>query len=444
MEGMGGMVATAPEAERRTLSQVLEAGAQAPPAAAVAWRHNVEVAAAILVALALALALPLATTVFALILFGVLHNYFEIRYVLGRFDHLLAGRIGQLVLVGLTLIVLTRLVGAAPLARTAEIVAMYVLLAGVLSVRLRGHAVLLASGLAVLLAALGLSLAFADLHFVVITHLHNVLPLVFLWEWTARGCPSAARRPFWWLQIGWVLAIPLLVLAGAFDGLALPDLTVAARVVGDVEAFVRGLTPPGGDSLLASRLLVMFAFLQLMHYYVWCRFFPAVGGAEAARTDRVLAELGLPHGRRLTLAALALAGLTAAVLWSDFRLGRSLYGALAGYHAYLEYALLLLFALPPRGNAGGGCRGRRIVAHRDRAAGAAERGLRHPAAAASHADRPSGRTGRPGARRRARSGAPGDAGSGRHRRHAAGAAGAPALRTGGRGGATPSGRRWVE
>ena len=55
--------------------------------------------------------------------------------------------------------------------------------------------------------------------------------------------------------------------------------------------------------------------------------------------------LGLPSGRLLTGLVLILAAVTLLLLWADFWRGRSLYGALAGYHAYLEYALLLLFVL---------------------------------------------------------------------------------------------------
>ncbi len=51
--------------------------------------YSLAFAAAACLALLLALSLPLATTVFRLILFGLLHNFFELRYVLGRFGALL-------------------------------------------------------------------------------------------------------------------------------------------------------------------------------------------------------------------------------------------------------------------------------------------------------------------------------------------------------------------
>lgn len=315
----------------------------------VSWRQNAELALVTVVALALALTLPLATSVFALLLFGVLHNYFELRYMVGRFSGLFTRRLFEWTLLGLTVIVVIRLLPLGGLARTLEIVAVYGLLAGMLLLRLGQRRLLLLAGLAVVAAALGGSLTYADYHFVVITHLHNVLPLMFLWEWVGRGADTPAVRVFRALNLTWAVGLPLLILAGLFDSatgqLTLADWTPAARIVGDVDGYVRAMTPPGSDSLLGGRLLTVFALLQLLHYYVWCRFFPSVGTVEADRFNGTMAGLGLPSGRTLTGLASAAAVLILVLMWTDFQRGRSLYSALAGYHAYLEYALLVLFVL---------------------------------------------------------------------------------------------------
>jgi hypothetical protein len=316
-----------------------------PDDAPVTWGQCAEVAVVTVVALGLALALPLATSVFALLLFGVLHNYFEIRYVVGRFGGLFSGRLGEAVLIGLTGVVLIRLVPLGQLARPAEIVATYGLLGAILALRLRSAPLVLGVGALGLLVGLTVSLTHADYHFVAITHLHNILPLMFLWEWSSGVAATARGRAFRLLHLVWALFLPGLVLAGLLSPLGLPDATIAPSVVRDVDGFVRALVPPGGDAVLGGRLLAVFALLQLMHYYVWCRFFPMVGGAEAAAFDRTMHDLRLPYGQRLTGLVVLFAGLTLVLLWTDFRLGRSLYGALAGYHAYLEYALLLLFVL---------------------------------------------------------------------------------------------------
>jgi hypothetical protein len=249
------------------------------------------------------------------------------------------------VLVGLTAIVLLRLAPLGLLGRPAEIVATYGLLGAVLVLRLGYRPFALASALLVLLLATATSLAFPDYHFVAITHLHNVLPLVFLWEWTKGTGAAGAGRAFRLLNLTWAVLLPMLILAGAFGHPAMLDPTWATSIVGDVDSFVRTLVPPGGDSEAGGRLLSVFALLQLMHYYVWCRFFPSVGTAEAARFNQTMRDLRLPSGRRLTGLVLLLAAATLLLMWTDFWWGRSLYGALAGYHAYLEYALLLLFVL---------------------------------------------------------------------------------------------------
>ena len=337
------------EADIRAAQRGWGGEVSSPASPTVSWWHNAELAVVTVGALALALTLPLATSVFGLLLFGVLHNYFELRYLVGRFSGLFTRRLFELTLLGLTVIVMIRLLPLGGLARPLEIVAVYGLLAGVLTLRLRHRPILLGGGLLVVGAALAASLRYSDYHFVVITHLHNVLPLVFLWEWVGRGASTPAARTFRALNLTWAIGLPLLLLAGAFDGLAarvaLVDWTPAARIVGDVDGYVRAMTPPGGDSVLGGRLLAVFALLQLLHYYAWCRFFPAVGTTEVARFNGTMAGLGLPAGRTLTGLAFALAGLVLLLMWTDFQRGRSLYGALASYHAYLEYALLLLFVL---------------------------------------------------------------------------------------------------
>jgi hypothetical protein len=308
----------------------------------VTWRHCAELAVVIVVAVALALTLPLATTVFALLLFGVLHNYFELRYVIGRFGWLFTGRLVEAVLISLTAIVLLRLLPLGALGRPLEIAAGYLMLLVVLVLRLWNRPMLLTLGSAALVAATALSLAHADYHFVLIAHLHNLLPVVFLWEWSVSRSWTLPAQAFRTLHLGWALAVPAAILAGAFGQPAILDSSPASTIVGDAEAFVAALAPPGADSEIGGRFLAVFAMLQLMHYYVWCRFFPMVGVVEAARFDRAVAGLGLLHGRRLTALVAVFAAATMVLLWTDFRLGRTLYGAVAGYHAYLEYALLLL------------------------------------------------------------------------------------------------------
>ena len=142
-------------------------------------------------ALLVAVRAPLATTVLGLIGFGVLHNVLELRYVAGRFAGVLRGRFLVLLLGLVSGIVLCRLTGA----RIPEILLAYgVLAAGVVhAVRPAGWRLAALLGLG---AALTTSLTWPAYHFVVLAHLHNVVPLVFPWGPAAlRTGRGAGLRP---------------------------------------------------------------------------------------------------------------------------------------------------------------------------------------------------------------------------------------------------------
>ena len=105
--------------------------------------------------------------------------------------------------------------------------------------------------------------------------------------------------------------------------------------------------PSTVDTVVGVRFLVVFAFLQTMHYVVWVWFLPRYApdataafeqqGAGAHRTGGC--------GRSASPAALVLAVMFAVDYWS----GRSVYAALATYHAYLEFPVLLALLLTSSG-----------------------------------------------------------------------------------------------
>src|SRR4051812_29411689 len=168
------------------------------------------------VALVAALRLPAETTVLGLAAFGILHNVLELRYVAGRFDRILTGPFVALLVALITGIMLCRLVPAAGWSRPAEILLAYGLLGVACAHGMRRRPAWLAAAAVVLVAAAATSLSYPAYHFVLLAHLHNVVPLLFLWEW-ARDLPRG-RVAFRAAQIGWVLVVPALLLAGAFDG----------------------------------------------------------------------------------------------------------------------------------------------------------------------------------------------------------------------------------
>ena len=196
--------------------------------------------------LALALRAPLTVTVLGLILFGVLHNVLEIRYVAGRFASLLTGRFLALLLAltsGIAVCRLTRdeLADGGPVRR------------GRGRLRHPGGRLLDRSaryrpgwlGSASSHWRVRLVQPFPAYHFVVLTHLHNLVPLVFLWDWARRIAASGPRLGFRLTQVLWIVGLPLLILAGALDRWVSAAPGVAARFVGDGSRIDRRHRPAG-------------------------------------------------------------------------------------------------------------------------------------------------------------------------------------------------------
>ena len=296
-------------------------------------------------ALTLAVSAPLVVTVLGLIVFGVLHNMLEIRYVAGRFARLLSGRFLLLLLGLCSGIAACRLTGQLwPTgSRYAEIAVGYLILGAGASIGLRGA--WRAVGAAVLaVAALG-SFSFPAYHFVVLTHLHNLVPLVFLWDWARRIPDRRGRLAFRLTQVLWIVAIPLLLLTGLADGWVAASPGVVAGFVGDGARVIAGAAPPDVAAAVGLRFLVVFAFMQTMHYLVWVGFLPKLAPDAAAAFD---ARVPWLRGRRAWLVGIIGGGFLAVLFVSDYFQGRALYGALATYHAYLEFPVLLALVMAPR------------------------------------------------------------------------------------------------
>ena len=290
-------------------------------------------------ALSLALRVPVATAVLGLVVFGVLHNVLELRYVTGRFDTVLAGPFLGLLVALITGVMVCRLLPVSSGSRAAEIALSYVLLAVACVRSLRRSWLALALALAVLVVAAAVSFTFPAYHFVVLSHLHNVAPLFFLWEWSSSLAPRV-RGMFRAVNVGWVLVVPGLILSGALD----PLLRAAPAALGGLGSFevaglVRTYAPPSlVPTEVGVRFLVVFAFMQTMHYVVWIGVLPRYAPEAAARFDT---RLPLLRGGRAWLLGVGLGAVLAVAFWLDYAGGKSLYAAAASYHAYLEFPVLL-------------------------------------------------------------------------------------------------------
>jgi hypothetical protein len=302
-------------------------------------------------ALVLAVRLPLDVVVFGVLVLGVAHLGYEVRYMTGRYRGLLHGRVLIGVSAALVAIVLGRLVVHGTWWAAAEIAVLAAMLIGVVATTV-AEPRRRAAGIALVSAAAAFALLHPASWFVAQAWLHNLVPAVFLWQWSS---PLAIRqrRAFRSVTALWLVAIPVALLAGAFDAWMQAGSSVADSIA--TSAGVRSSVVPTGfadgdpaavlaGATTASRLIAAFAFLQLLHYTVWLWHFPrADRGAtrvfEATPVGAVLRSWRLPS---MLLAVSALLGLVA---WLDYRSGRGLYTSIAAYHAYLEYPVLIALAL---------------------------------------------------------------------------------------------------
>lgn len=90
------------------------------------------------------------------------------------------------------------------------------------------------------------------------------------------------------------------------------------------------------------RLLVVFAFLQTMHYFVWVVFFPRYA-PEAARAFEARAPW--LTGARAWALGIGVGAALAVVFATDYASGKAVYSAFASYHAYLEFPVVLAMLL---------------------------------------------------------------------------------------------------
>ena len=220
----------------------------------------------------------------------------------------------------------------------------FAILAAGCRVGLRGRWLVLAwSVLAVAAAA---AVTMPAYYFVILTHLHNLVPLVFLWEW-AESAVCATR------------ALGLPSHPGVVDrGASAADPGRSGRRVdrsrpgggrtlrGQRRSGDRGRCPTRGHGEWGLRFLVVFAFMQTMHYVVWVAFLPRFAPEAVAAFDTRVPWL---RGRRAWLFGLVAGALVAALFVSDYFQGRALYAALASYHAYLEFPVLLALLVAPLG-----------------------------------------------------------------------------------------------
>lgn len=288
--------------------------------------------AMIVTALIGTLVAPLWLLILGPLVWGVPHLVADLRYLVFRPGHhrrpLLALAVGApLLWVGLGGELLWGFLGAGAAALLAR-------------ARLRPRLLVLAALLAcgALLTWLGRT---GD---VVFAHAHNFVAIALWWLWRPR-----LGRLHW---------IPLALLAAACV-LLLGDAALAAvHATGGLGWFGGGMSldyqiwrlSPGLAPDLGLRLVLLFCFMQSLHYAIWLQLLPDEDRARATpSTFRAThAELRRDLGRLGLWLAVALA--LALALWAAYDLMRASHGyfRLARFHGHLELAGAALLLLEGR------------------------------------------------------------------------------------------------
>ncbi len=298
-------------------------------------------------ALVVALISPVATAVIGLILFGTLAVLLELRYLVGRLPVIARRDVVSglaVLLAGTSLLRLAEHVLGTQ-ARRAEAVLGFCVVALVARVGLSGRRRVVAYVVAVLLAAA--SLVWPDHYAFALLHLHQLVVLVFLWDWAARLPRARERRLFRGVQLVWGLLVPAVVLAGAVDTWLTGDPGIARSIVGDGRSLVAAAALPGDASApLGLRLLTVYAFLQTMQLLVWVAFMPRFATEESAAFESRFPWL---TGARVWAVGFIAAAVFAVVFAMGFRQGQVLFGALWSWAVHLEMAAALVVVAAGRG-----------------------------------------------------------------------------------------------
>jgi hypothetical protein len=314
--------------------------AVAHPGSEVRRGPAVELALVTAGALVVAVTLPADVVVFGVLLVGVAHIVLELRYVVGRHPDVVGGTDAALLQAALVAVVLARLAAGAGVSRGIELAVWAGVLLWALARRFAGRPGPIAAGVTLVGCATALAANAGPAWFLILAHAHNFVPAVFLWQWAGRALDRPSRRRLRALVVGWAAVIPVLLLAGAADAVAGTGSPLVERLFG-VDAATATVAPSGWVAGAAGhRLLVAFAFAQIVHYAVWIWYLPRHDPLTSAafagtRPGRALRGWRLPGVVAAgTLAVIALAAV-------DYRQGRALYSSLGAYHAYLEYPILV-------------------------------------------------------------------------------------------------------
>ncbi len=276
-------------------------------------------AVVVVAAFALAVGAPLWALALGPIVFGVPHLLSDLRYLVIR------QRLHQRPAFWWASVALIAVTFGAGL--PAGLCAALVLVLDARSTRLRRCGVMF-----MILGLMALSARWSERAHLTFVHLHNLVAVLLWFVWRTKR--SAADR----LLLVSIGLLSGLILAGWVEPLSWAK---PASWAPDLQVHLRSLAPASWGRM-GPRAVLLFAFLQAVHYGVWLRLIPEDDRPQRttrsfARSYRaLLREFGAIPLLLLAVFALAIA------LWAVFDLSqaRAGYLRLAGFHGYLELAVL--------------------------------------------------------------------------------------------------------
>ena len=201
----------------------------------------------------------------------------------------------------------------------------------------------------VVLSAIGaagaLSTWWYSVHFLMLTHLHNLIPIVFLMLHRSEKPTRLVVTCLFW-----GVFIPAALLSGALDGIIVFEATQSVGPI-DMSAGARMKTmwaPDWANPILDARIVTTFSFLQWMHYFIWIFYLPRFTVFASPKQGGVLCSVLFGWSGLLLAATLTVAMVP--LYLSDYLTTLSVYGALASFHALIEFPILLFFVLTTTSN----------------------------------------------------------------------------------------------
>lgn len=197
-------------------------------------------------------------------------------------------------------------------------------------------------GLAVLAPLLAVSMRWPDPTNLAFAHLHNLIAIGLWWALWPR------RQRWHYVVLALFVVATIGLSLGAFDHLVVSaHAAVAGPSTGRPFGYYAYTLAPFAEPIMATRLVILFAFAQSVHYLIWLRLIPE--DARARRSPRPFASTYRALKRELGVVVLGLAtlGALAVAIWAalDLAAARDGYLRAAIGHGHLELAAAaLLFA----------------------------------------------------------------------------------------------------